>query len=262
MTAAAWAAPAIVATATSPAAAASSASRIRLELGIIPSVEEFSTVSSFAVTIFENGLPIFVDTHRLIVTLAPELEWDAVGSGISGSRTFQTLGGKLLLGGTARPIAVGKSEVYPILVQLESDPSVHVSGLITVTTASTYTIEWAAPGWIAGFAGRPLGGGTSVTATRNGVAQAGIAVKIKPSDGLLWAAGDQGERTMTTDANGRIDFAAGTFTAPESALLDHVREAARGGLRLGQEDHAGRSGGLHCDRSRRLRGPEPPPSAS
>lgn len=219
MTAAAWAAPAIVATATSPAAAASSRKKITLELGTLPTVEEFSTLPSFSIRILEDGLPIYDDAHRLIVTLAPGLEWDAVGSGIGGSRTFATLAGRLVLGGSARPIAVGRQDLYPILVQLESDPSIYVNGLITVTAASAYAIEWAAPGWISGFSGGPIGEATSLTAMRDGAAQPGLAVKVKPGDGLSWTTGPQGERTMTTDASGKVDFAAGTFTAPEPALF-------------------------------------------
>lgn len=219
VTAAAWAAPAIVATATSPAAAASSKGAFKLEFDAIPEAEALSSVPAFSISIYENDLPTIADPHRLIITLPTGLEWGDPGSGVGGARTIASEGGKLVLGGTVNPIAATNPGDYPIIAQLESDPSVTVSAILHVTPAHVYTLDWAAPGWVSGFVGTAIDTAVTLTVTRDGVAGQGIPVAIRPGDGLAWASGDQGERTVITEANGLITFAAGTFIASKDGML-------------------------------------------
>lgn len=220
MAVAAWSAPAIVATAASPAAAASSQSRITLAFDTLPTVEEFSRVPSFALTIYENGVPISTGSHRVIVTLHDGLEWGEPGSGVGGAQTLTSLNGRLMLGGIGTPAAIASTEAseYPIIAQLESDPTVLVAGSIRVIARSTYTVTWASPTLLNGFTGEALAAATAVSATRDGTATAGIPVSIEPSAHVSWTSGAQGARDLVTGAKGEIDFAAGTFKPAADGL--------------------------------------------
>jgi hypothetical protein len=210
MAAGAWAAPAIVATAASPAHAVSR--QFTLEFSGPVELEPNSTLPSggLAVKLRENGQRV-LDPREVIVELGKGLDWGEPGAGTGGQKTLTTFFGTIVLGGKDNPIsATAKEGRFPIVAVLVGDTNVIAYGTITVAP-STYTVTWKEPTWLAGYVGEPLDAETALTATRNGAGSAGIAMNVEPSANLAWASGAQGARSATTAAQGAVSYPGGTF---------------------------------------------------